>query len=83
MVSFLRGEYHQKLIAEKRRKMPRTSKARSDLTRKAKYGLELAHHKLKIRKQREEITKLKRSIKALRDEDNTNPGARPVLEVLK
>ena len=30
-------------------------------------GLELAHHKWKIRRQKEEIDKLKRSIKVLKD----------------
>ena len=44
--------------------MPRNSKARNDLARdQAKYGLELAHHKAKIRSQKEEIEKLKRSLK--------------------
>ena len=49
--------------------MPRTSTARSDRDLRAKYGLELAHHKAKIKSQREEIEKLKRSIKTLRTEE--------------
>jgi len=48
--------------------VPRTSTARSDRDLRAKYGLELAHHKAKIKSQREEIEKLKRSIKAIKAE---------------
>jgi hypothetical protein len=44
--------------------MMRTSTAPNDLSRQGKYGRELAHHKAKIRTQKEEIDKLKRSIKA-------------------
>jgi hypothetical protein len=49
--------------------MPHTSKTRKDLARETKYGLELAQHKLKIRTQREEIDKLKRSLKAKNNAD--------------
>jgi hypothetical protein len=48
--------------------MPRTSKTRSDLARQARYSLELAHHKAKLRTQKEEIDKLKRSLKAIKTE---------------
>ena len=51
-------------MIEESAKMPRTSTARKDLAREAKYSLELAQHKLKIRNQKEEIDKLKRSLKA-------------------
>jgi hypothetical protein len=44
--------------------MPRTSTVPNDLSRRGKYGLELAKHKLKIRIQKEEIEKLKRALRS-------------------
>jgi hypothetical protein len=48
--------------------MPPTQKSRSERDLQAKYGLELAHHKAKIKAQKAEITKLKQSIQALKAE---------------
>ena len=47
--------------------MPRASTTRSDLTRRDNRGEELFRHKEKIRAQREEIAKLKVSLRAARD----------------
>jgi septal ring factor EnvC (AmiA/AmiB activator) len=44
--------------------MPRTSTVPKESARRDKLGLELASHKAKIRNQKEEIDKLKRSIKS-------------------
>ena len=43
--------------------MPRTSTAPKELTRLDKARIELAKHKMRIRNQKKEINKLKRSIK--------------------
>jgi polyhydroxyalkanoate synthesis regulator phasin len=48
--------------------MPRTSTAPEKHSRRINQGAELAHHKAKIRSQKEEIDKLKRSIKAIKAE---------------
>jgi hypothetical protein len=48
--------------------MPRTATAPDKPSPQAKYGLELASHKTKIRNQKDEISKPTRSIKVQKDE---------------
>lgn len=48
--------------------MPRTTTAPDKPSPRAKYGLELASQKAKIRNQKDEISKLKLAIKVQKDE---------------